>query len=35
MYAIGGRNEDNKSVRGYLCPTEENFTVGALTGRSE
>lgn len=35
MCAKGGRNEDNESVRDDLCPTEKNFTVGALTGWSE
>lgn len=32
---VGGRDEDNESVRDDWCPTEENFTVGALTGWSK
>lgn len=35
IYGVGRRSEDNKSVRGVWCPTEENFTVGSLTGWSK
>lgn len=35
IYGVGGRSEDNKSVRGLWYPTEENFTVGSLTGWSK
>ena len=35
IYGVGGRNEDNKSVTDDWCRTEENFTVGALTGWSK